>query len=156
MINDEISWSYRFTLRAKSLRLVTHSILDSKNPVQLHLIHSFAAKPTGMSQAWNSPPLNPHSGASSCFVQFSPVQWNPQHLITRINPAVCGSFFFFTWMLPWNEWAAVFVFCSVIKLISRDEASQRETRQSLQVNVHTSSSITRKSSVSERQQLLKV
>lgn len=51
-------------------------------------------------------------------------------------------------------------FCSVvnavlIKLISGDEESQRETL-SLQPNVHTSSSMTRKSSVSERQQLLKV
>lgn len=60
----------------------------------------------------------------------------------------------------------VFVFCSVINAvliepISRDESSPGQENlpaaaRPLQLNVHTSSSITRKSSVSDRQQLLKV
>lgn len=54
------------------------------------------------------------------------------------------------------------VFCLVINAVlikanqQRQGESQRNIIQSPQLNVHTSSSMTRKSSVSERQQLLKV
>lgn len=69
MVNDEITWSYWFTLRAKcSLWLVTS--LHSKRRIQRIQFHNssaplssaelgLVAKPTGMSHPWNSPPLNP-------------------------------------------------------------------------------------------------
>lgn len=161
MIDDEISWRcyHWFTLKSKvqSLRLVTRSIQTPgfKNSsfliVELNSVQQFGCQPTEMSKPWNSPTLEPTLGQWALQDQPCLVHLSPQHLITWINPTVYGRFLT----------CKPHVFFSEINAVLIKPQQQGETRRlwghpDSQLNVHTSSSMTLKSSVSERQQLLKV
>lgn len=92
------------------------------------------AKPTGMSQAWNSLPLHPTVGQQAFRDQPFSVHKNPPH-IYHIYIQQVGWLIYFTWMLPWNEAAgSCSCLCSMIntvliKLISSGAVSQGETQR---------------------------
>lgn len=154
--------------KVQTLGLVAHSVQEwglrgsSFLTVQLHAVQQSSVwlpKPQEwVNQPCNSPPLNPTAPDQPCSVHSSSLQ------STALNHTDKSSslwLIFFTWMRPWNE-CCLFLFSDKCRLDKADQRGRGESKRnsaaarSPQLNVHTSSSMTRKSSVSARQQLLKV
>lgn len=123
------------------------SFCESSASLQLH---SLAAKPTGMSPPRNRPPFKfLNSGRllrSAVFASFQPskVDW------TQIHPALSGTK---------RQRSSCTCLWSVTEVIGGDGAGEGDgvsVTRGLQLNVQASRSMIRKSSVSDRQQLLKV
>lgn len=149
----------------QSLGLVAHSVRTRRiqflhTSAQLSAAKlSLVAKPTGMSQPWNRPSAEPTLGWWALQNQLSSVHE------TQINPTMsgCACFRHGIYHVMKGELCVLLIsdeHCldQVCQQWWGDSNARRssEVTKSPQLNVQTSNSMTRKSSVSARQQLLKV